>query len=142
MDKTAMDARFAILKDLLNETSPELARHLDNEGIVPDLYFLEWAITLFAKRLKLDIVGRVWDCYFLYGESMVYRVAVAILLCLRTRLLNSSFDGCMKLLATAPMEIEEELLLAEVAKVTIPTSLQNRLKVLMQPPEDDASSLP
>jgi hypothetical protein len=64
----------------------------------PDLYFMEWCMTLFCKRLKLgrslrrflplhslpdssyiyviDVVGRVWDCYLISGEAIVYRCAV------------------------------------------------------------------
>lgn len=53
-----------------------VCRHFQNEGIGPELYFMEWCMTLFCKRLKLDVVGRVWDCYLISGETTVYRTAV------------------------------------------------------------------
>lgn len=31
-------------------------RHFSEQGIKPDLYFMEWAMTLFCKRLKLGTI--------------------------------------------------------------------------------------
>jgi len=51
-------------------------RHFEDQGIGPDLYFMEWCMTLFCKRLSLEVVGRIWDCYLIVGEVFVYRAAV------------------------------------------------------------------
>ena len=51
-------------------------RTFEAENIMPEMYLLEWCLTLFSKRLSLDVVSRIWDCYLLFGESVVYRIAV------------------------------------------------------------------
>ena len=54
--------------------------HFEEEGLSPDLYFMEWCMTVFCKRLDLNVVGRVWDCFLIFGEVFVYRTAVGKLL--------------------------------------------------------------
>jgi hypothetical protein len=51
-------------------------RTFEEENISYDMYLLEWCLTLFSKRLPLDVVSRVWDCYLMFGESVIYRFAV------------------------------------------------------------------
>jgi hypothetical protein len=63
-----------------------------------------------AKRLKLDVVGRVWDLYLLMGEGIVYRTAVAILKALKVELLGRPFDQIMKKLNQVPLVSERTLL--------------------------------
>ena len=47
--------------------------HFELENVSPELFFMEHCMTLFCKSLSLDVVGRVWDCYFIFGEAFVYR---------------------------------------------------------------------
>ena len=62
-----------------------ISSQFESEAVAPDLYLMEWFVTLFCKRLALDVVSRVWDCYLLLGEPILYRVAVVcqyVLCCL------------------------------------------------------------
>jgi hypothetical protein len=103
METGKMQARYRIFEELLMETEPELAKHFLSENIAAELYFMEWCMTLFAKRLKLDVVGRVWDNYLVNGEAVVYRTAVAILRALKAEFLHAPFDQIMKKLNATPL---------------------------------------
>ena len=49
------------------------------EGIIPTMYLSSWFISLFARTLDFHIVLRVYDCFFLEGFKVIYRIALAIL---------------------------------------------------------------
>ena len=42
-----MAARYRIFEELFMDTEPDLARHFAAENISPELYFMEWCMTLF-----------------------------------------------------------------------------------------------
>jgi hypothetical protein len=60
--------RYSIFEDLFKHNLPELYKHFESVDLSPQMYFMRWCITLFCKSLKIDIVGRVWDCFFIQGE--------------------------------------------------------------------------
>lgn len=90
-DQALMAERYSIINSLLKLNVPDLFKHLTREDVGPQLYFLEWAMTLFAKRMQLDLVGRVWDCYLVNGEEYVYRTTIALLKVRPSQLLFSTF---------------------------------------------------
>ena len=96
-----MQLRYRFFMDLLHEHSPALSFHLTAQGVTPDLYLLEWCMTLFCKRLKLDVVGRVWDLYILEGEVAVYRVGVGLLMAMNEggRMLKEDMGEVLKRLS-------------------------------------------
>ncbi len=65
-------------------------RHFVSEGVVPDLYFMEWCMTLFCKRLKLGRHTRTKDkgggggsrLYGCFGCVCVYLVYMLAPCCL------------------------------------------------------------
>ena len=77
-------------------------------------------LTLYAKSLPLDIVSRIWDCYFLEGELFLFRTAVGnvhchliccaeyfllligILRLYNPLLIEASFEDCVSLLTHLP----------------------------------------
>jgi len=138
MDVAGMQARYRLFEECLAEAEPDLNRHLTNEGVAADLYFMEWSMTLFCKRLPLDVVGRVWDCYLLQGEVVVYRTAVAILRVLRlqkeTALLTRPFDAIMRKLNQVPLDIAEEELMHAFNDVHFSSSLKNKIRKLSHVP--------
>ncbi len=103
-------------------------------------------MTLFTKRLALDVVGRVWDVYLLDssntngsgsgggggGEEVVYRVGVAILKALSPQLIDQPFERAIKLLGVLPQELNEDALFSALNKITINSATKDLLKVLHQ----------
>jgi len=84
-------------------------------------------MTLFCKRLALDVVGRVWDCFLMFGEAFVYRVAVAILKVLEKKLITKPFDTAMKELALSAPLITEKQLFDAVAPIKLNSNLRARI---------------
>lgn len=54
------------------------------------------------KALPLDIATRVWDNYFLRGDSFLYATITGVLSYLAPQLENGSFDECLQLLTHLP----------------------------------------
>jgi hypothetical protein len=134
MDVHGMQARYKLFEECLAEAEPELSRHLAQEGVGSDLYFMEWCMTAFCKRLPLDVVGRVWDCYLLQGELVIYRAAVAILRAHKAEFLSKPFDAIMRKLNQVPLDISEEELMRAFAEVHISSALKAKLRQLNHQP--------
>jgi hypothetical protein len=118
---------FEIFDELFRAFLPKLHAHFEAENITPEFYFLEWCITLFCKRLRLEVVGRVWDCYLVFGEAFVYRAAVGILAVLQDQLLGKSFEQCMRVLSDSAAEISEQQLFDVVGPIKLSDRLREKL---------------
>ena len=46
------------------------------------MFLFEWVVALFSNILKLETSSRIWDSYFLYGDSFLMKVCLAICACL------------------------------------------------------------
>lgn len=75
-------------------------------------------LTLYSKPLSLDIASRVWDVFFMDGESFIFRTALGLLRYLRAKLEDNTFEGCLYTL-THLDEIEEEKLFENIEKVNL-----------------------
>jgi len=91
---------------------------------------LEWSLTLFCKRLPLEVVGRVWDLFFVLGELTVFKTAVAILTILKPKLLGEPFGKILKGLATLPQTIKVEHLCQAINRVKVTTAFKRRFMML------------
>lgn len=130
LETAKMAARYKIYEDLLAECEPDLSRHLNAEGVSPQLYLMEWCMTVFCKRLKLDVVGRVWDLYLLSGESVVYRAAVGVMRALKPQIAFAPFDRIMKTLNAVPIDVGEEELMRAMQDVQLSAALKQRLRAI------------
>merc|ERR1711904_443608 len=75
--------------------------HLDVVGLDPDMFLLEWFLTLYSKILSLDVAAVIWDLFLLDGEVVLYCTALALLRMLEGRLLSqegSDLEGCVRIL--------------------------------------------
>ena len=134
MNEQHTQLRYRFFLDLLHAHAPALSFHLSSIGVTPDLFLLEWCMTLYCKRLKLDVVGRVWDMYVVEGELAVYRVGVGLLCAIdgsEGKLQKGEMGDVLKRLGRDGMEIEEERLMAEVAKVAVNDKMLARLNAII-----------
>jgi hypothetical protein len=65
-----------LFKQVLQHNLPELCEHLETENIMPKQYVYEWFMTLFTRALKVELVSRVLDLYFLDGIFVLYQTAI------------------------------------------------------------------
>lgn len=127
-----MGQRYDLFLMLFKEHLPALYRHFEEQGVRPDLYFMEWCMTLFAKRLKLDVTGRVWDCYLIMGEAVVYRTAVAMLSVLQPKLLGAPFETILKVLRDEPQNITEQQLFSAMGPIKLSQAFKEKLAALQR----------
>ncbi|KAI9596684.1 rab-GTPase-TBC domain-containing protein [Syncephalis fuscata] len=77
LGKLRVDAE--VFEHLLAGHSPMLAKHLDENGVVPLMYVTQWFLTLFTMALPWETVLRVWDVFYFGGNKFLFRVALGIL---------------------------------------------------------------
>ncbi|GBF94787.1 hypothetical protein Rsub_07959 [Raphidocelis subcapitata] len=68
-----------VLGQLLATKAPKLSRHLNSIGCEASMFATDWFLVLFATTLPSETAARVWDCLFLEGPKVVFRVGVALL---------------------------------------------------------------
>ena len=76
---TAWDAEFAA-------KLPLLKTHLDSLGLTPEMYLVDWRLSLFTRFLPLDACVRVWDTWILGGEPAFPRSCLQVMSVLGSRL--------------------------------------------------------
>jgi hypothetical protein len=68
-----------VLEDLIGKFLPKIGIQFDLIKLTPDMYIVDWVLTLFSKALPLDLAMRVWDYFFFEGTTFIYRVSLGIL---------------------------------------------------------------
>jgi len=75
-DESQIRKRIILFKQLFFHNLPDLCDHFESESILPECYFVEWMMTLFAKNINIDIAARIWDLYMLEGIKSIYQAAI------------------------------------------------------------------
>lgn len=107
---------------LLSEEMPSLHAHFKQHGIEPDLYMINWVMSLYCRALPLDLVTRIWDVYVLDGDVAIFRAALGILRMFMPRLLKMKFEDMAYFLSHIPAEdIQADALLQSIRSVRVVT---------------------
>lgn len=131
LEPAAIAQRHDIFLMLLGHHYPVLRHHFDRIGLMPEMFLLEWFLTMYTKCLPLDLASLVWDLYLLESEAALYKVAVAILHLCSDKLVREDAEGCQGVLRDLPRHIvEEETFLNAVNSVTLPASVQKEVQKL------------
>ncbi|KAK8724067.1 hypothetical protein OTU49_011428 [Cherax quadricarinatus] len=118
MDQPVMCAYYKAFEELLADNLPLLAEHLQNIGVTPDLYVLDWLLTVFARPLPLDAAVRIWDVYLRDGEEFLLRAAIGILKLYDTVLTNQECTAtAAQFLTRLPEDLCAEALFRAIASV-------------------------
>ena len=104
MNTPAIDQYWECFSELFHEFIPDLAKHFSSICLTCDLFLLDWFMTLFAKSLPLEQVGRIWDVMITESESFLLRASLGILLTLKDSLINVNIGPCKKMLGRIPTE--------------------------------------
>lgn len=75
-DEHQIRKRIQIFKQIFYHNLPELCDHFESLDILPEIYLIEWTMTLFAKSLNIDISARIWDIYMIEGIKAIYQAAI------------------------------------------------------------------
>ena len=86
----------------------DMSAHLESLGITPDMYMVEWLVTLFARTLRFECITRLWDCYMLDGVSAIYRATLSVMTVLKPSIMAAtSLEDCLPVLKAGPRSITE-----------------------------------
>ncbi|CAH2075333.1 unnamed protein product, partial [Iphiclides podalirius] len=108
-DLRGLSADMAAFRDLLRIRLPRLAHHMDYlqrisdgggiEPPLPDVFTMQWFLTLYATWLQRESLLRIWDLILLDGNEVLLLTALAIWDMLQDRILSArsadEFYSCM-----------------------------------------------
>ncbi|XP_063749048.1 LOW QUALITY PROTEIN: TBC1 domain family member 12-like [Eleginops maclovinus] len=106
-DHPTMLRYFGAFQVIFQESLPRLFLHFQASGVTPDLYLLDWILSLYLKPLPLDVACRVWDVFLRDGEDFLFRTALGILRLHQDVLMDLELVSIAQFLSRLP---EEELL--------------------------------
>jgi len=58
---------------------PAVASCIEEAGLQPEMFLIEWFMTIYSKCLQIDVASVVWDLFLLDGEVVLYCTALALL---------------------------------------------------------------
>ncbi|TEA13334.1 TBC1 domain family member 5 [Colletotrichum sidae] len=88
----------------LAKVDPELANHLKDIEILPQIFLIRWIRLLFGREFPFDQLLVLWDTMFAVDPSLtlIDLVCVAMLLRIRWSLLEADYSVCLQLLLKYP----------------------------------------
>ena len=104
---------------LLKKFFPKCYELLKNNKVYPTMYAWQWFITLYSCVLEFKILVRIFDCVFLEGFKIIYRVALGIFKVKESELLKKrNFEHIMDFFKDFTNDIDKEVLLKECFKIS------------------------
>jgi len=131
--RSGFDGLMAALKEFEDQwlCGGDVAFKLDELGITSTAYGTRWYLTLFNMSVPFAAQLRIWDVFMLLGDAMpstasyaefggadldvLHATSAALIDATREIILDSDFEGAMKVL-TSFVPIRDEDLLMRVAK--------------------------
>lgn len=97
-DVPSIHANYDVFTRLVKRKLPRVLRKFQELEITPDMFFLEWVYTLFARCFSLSTVTQLWDWLFVEGQTAVFKIGLAILQGLEKDIIAGELDDIMKIL--------------------------------------------
>ncbi|CAE8617892.1 unnamed protein product, partial [Polarella glacialis] len=88
LEPQAVACRARLFRSFCAQQLPAVARCIDEVGLMPEMFLIEWFITIFAKCLPLDVASVIWDLFLLDGEVVLYCTAIALFRILEPSILH------------------------------------------------------
>ncbi|KAK7422867.1 hypothetical protein QQZ08_009316 [Neonectria magnoliae] len=88
----------------LQKVDPELATHLTDIEILPQIFLIRWVRLLFSREFPFEQFLVLWDTIFAVDPSLelIDLVCVAMLIRIRWQLLEADYSVCLQLLLKYP----------------------------------------
>ncbi|KAK2594117.1 hypothetical protein QQS21_008172 [Conoideocrella luteorostrata] len=88
----------------LQKVDPELATHLTNIEILPQIFLIRWIRLLFSREFPFHQLLVLWDTMFAVDPSLelIDLICVAMLIRIRWQLLEADYSVCLQLLLKYP----------------------------------------
>lgn len=133
MDQELMSKYFNTFSIIFSFLLPDLCQHFSNLGLRPDLFLLDWIMTLFARAAPLDVTCRIWDILIRDGEEFLFRAAFGILSMYEDVLLKEhDFVNLAQFLSRLPDDINGDILFKEIEGIQLVASKKTFQQILSQ----------
>lgn len=119
MNMEEMRKYLDALEHAMSQYIPKVSKHLKELGINPEIYLMDWVLTMFSKALPLDIAVHIWDVIFEEGVQFVFHSALGVLKLFSEQLESQSFDEIMSLLTHLPPNIDEDELFKQIESIKL-----------------------
>ncbi|KAF7728413.1 GTPase-activating protein [Apophysomyces ossiformis] len=103
-----LSQRLYQLEGLFTDHLPQVRRHFEVQGVRAHTYASQWFVTLFAYKLPLDTVFRVYDIVLSEGVDSIHRFALALLDKNQSTILSLELEGLLQYLKSDVLEIYKE----------------------------------
>ena len=104
----------------VKETAPKVWRKLQELGVTPEMYLLEWLFTMFVRCVKIEEIGPLWDYLLTEGEPGFLRVPIAVLSLMQPAILAADIDSICKVFDIVPRLVGDvNSLLKECGRVKV-----------------------
>jgi len=123
VEQSAMERYYSTFSSHLANNLPSIASHFSRLGLRPDLYILDWWMTLFSKCAPLDITCRIWDLLIRDGEEFLFKAALGILSLYEDRLMaESDFILLAQFLSKLPDNLNADSLFEKIEEISLGAS--------------------
>ncbi|ORX41747.1 hypothetical protein BCR36DRAFT_338798 [Piromyces finnis] len=110
------------MSHIISYHDPELGSYLKKINLTPDIYAIPWFMTMFTHVFPLDKIYMIWDKILIGKPSLPLFIGSAIVIQLRSEILNGDFD-------------ESVLLLTELSAINIDKCLEKAQLLLRMSPK-------
>ena len=108
-----------VFLNLLKKCLPKCFNLLKKYQVYPTMFASQWFITFYSCVFDFNILVRIFDCIFLEGFKIIYRIALAIFKINQDELLKKqSFENIMDFLKDFSKNIDKNELLKECFKIS------------------------
>jgi len=104
---------------LLQAEIPEVYHHFKRHKVNPDLYMVNWVMSLFSKTTPLELTCRLWDVLLLDGDVGIFRIALGLIKHIAKVFTRCNQDECLHLLTKYPMYENNDEVIASVRSVSL-----------------------
>ena len=129
--------KFFILLNLEKKFLPKIYKIFQRDGIIPTMYASTWLISLFANTLEFKIVLRIFDCLFLEGFKVIYRITLALLKLKENEFLKAGQGETMPLLVSCTKNLDEEELFKVAFSFSISRNFIDKIELEYMKVKDD-----
>lgn len=121
-----LNVYFKVYQYLFQKYEKELFDYFAEKGAVPEIYALEWFITLFSKNCPIELEYRILDCYLSEKEVFLYKCAIAYLKLYKEKFFELDLGKILELLKCFPSDIDVEKYFSIIESIPIKShDLQN-----------------
>ncbi|KAI5694131.1 hypothetical protein M8J76_009857 [Diaphorina citri] len=110
-----------VLSELVKIKMPHLYDHISKVGVPWPVIATKWFICMFADVLPVETVLRIWDCLFVEGPKILFRVSLTLIKLHERALLEcedfTTLVECFKSMVRSPAVLNCHSFMSQIFKI-------------------------